>query len=491
MTDAILINPKGFKLINDQTIPFGLLYTASFAIQEYKIAIIDQRVQKDWKKLLIQELKKTPLVAAVTCMTGPMIIDALELTKLVKEHSPTTKTVWGGIHPSLLPEQTIKNDNIDMVIVGEGEYTFHELLNALSGKKDINTIEGLWWKDKEGNIKQNNARREIKKLDEIPLLPYHLIDIEKHYIQIKEGRGNTRSLNVFTSRGCPHKCTYCYNLDFNKAYWRQMGTERAWEEIKHLVDKHKLKNIFILDDNFFVNTKRAKEIAEHIHNEKWDGFTWDVLGAQVSTLQGTDDDYLTYLKKTGCNSMMIGIETGSPRIMKLIKKAITVEQVLDVNKKLNKANIKPYYSFMCGFPSETPEDVAMTLDLLFRVKKENPQANVGTLKPVMIYPGTEIYRQALEQGWNAPKKLEEWADITWGNFKDIEYPWLTRETRKRMVHLYYYTLLLNSDHLYINSKLFYAGVSLLSPIAKWRLQKQNFSLPIESMAINFVQKNFM
>ncbi len=490
MAHAVLINPKGFNLINDQTLPFGLLYTSVFACQEYDIVIIDQRMHKDWKQRLLKELEKQPHVVGFNCMTGPMIIDALEMTKVVKEHS-NAKTLWGGIHPSLLPYQTIQNQYIDMVIVGEGDYAFHDLLKALDKGTPLESIEGLWWKDNQGQIHQNTARREIKKLDEIPLLPYHLVDVEKYYIQLKEGRGNTRSLNVFTSRGCPHKCTYCYNLDFNKAYWRQMSTERSFDEIKYLVEKYNLQNIFILDDNFFVNTQRAKEVATLIDQQHWKNFSWDVLGAQVSTLRTVDQEYLNYIKSTGCNSVMIGIETGSDKMMKLIKKGITVQQVIDVNKKLYQAHIKPYYSFMCGFPGEDLEDIKMSLNLLFKVKKDNPEANVGTMKPVIIFPGTDIYREALEQGWKEPQTLEGWADLTWGNFENIEYPWLTKEQRKMMVHLYYYTLLLNPDHLYINSKIFSFGAKTLLPIAKWRLERMNFTLPIESRAIHFVQEKLM
>ncbi|HLC65157.1 MAG TPA: radical SAM protein [Candidatus Nanoarchaeia archaeon] len=490
MADALLINAKGFKLINDQTLPFGLLYTAGYSLKDFTVKILDQRVDEDFEKHLLQELKQNPMVVGITCMTGPMILDALKISKTAKENS-SALVVWGGIHPTLDPQVTLENPLIDAVVLGEGEITFNELLKAVKAGRTLDGIEGIWYKDKEGNVHKNLPRKEIAKLDDIERPPYELVDMEK-YIQIKGSRGSTRSLNMFTSRGCPHKCIYCYNLHFNKAYWRQMSTPRVMEELKYIVDTYKLKNVFFLDDNFMVNTQRVLDIAKGIKDEFGSrDFTWDILGAQVSTLRKVDMDFLDYLDSTNCQSMMIGIETGSPRIMELIKKGITVQEVIDVNKKLAKTRIRPYYSFMTGFPTETDEDRIASIKLMFQVKEENPKANVGTMKPVMIYPGTDIYLTAQQHGFKPPKKLEEWAAFTWDNYVNLDLPWLDKKTRKRLVHLYYYTLLMNPDHLYINSKLFTIGSRILYPLAKFRLNHQIFALPIESEALHFVQRNFM
>ncbi|MBI4439862.1 B12-binding domain-containing radical SAM protein [Candidatus Woesearchaeota archaeon] len=490
MADALLINAKGFKLINDQTLPFGLLYTAGYSLKDFTIKILDQRVDEDFEKHLLQELKQNPMVVGITCMTGPMILDALRISKAAKENS-SAMVVWGGIHPTLDPEVTLENPLIDAVVLGEGEITFNELLKAVRHGKTLDGIEGIWFKDKGGNIRKNPPRKEITNLDTIERPPYELLDIER-YIQIKDSRGSTRSLNMFTSRGCPHKCIYCYNLHFNKAYWRQMSTNRVNQELKYIVDTYRLKNVFFLDDNFMVNMKRVNDIAAFIKDEfsKKD-FTWDILGAQVSTLKNVSSEELQFLDSTHCQSMMIGIETGSPRMMELIHKGITVEQVIEVNKKLASTNIRPYYSFMTGFPTETDDDRVASIKLMFQVKKENPHANVGTMKPVMIYPGTDIFQTALQHGFKPPKKLEDWAGFTWDNFVNIDYPWLSRKEKKRLVHMYYYTLLLNPDHLYINSRLFTLGSRILYPLAKFRLNHQIFALPIESEAIHFVQRNFM
>ena len=490
MVDAILVNPKGFDLINDQTLPFGLLYTASYAVKDFDIKIIDKRVDNDWEKKLVSCLKENPLAVGITCMTGPMILDALSISKIVHENS-SAKVVWGGIHPSLEPLKTLKNELIDMVIVGEGEITFHELLKSLKKGLLLDNVDGLVYKDKDGLIKENKPRKLIMNLDEIPRLPYNLINMEK-YVQNKEGRGGKRSITFFTSRGCPHKCIYCYNAKFNKSFWRQMSSQKVLDEIKYVIDTYNLKNLFFLDDNFFVNTKRVEEIANGIHEQYGGtGFTWDVLGAQISTLKNMDIDLLRRLYDYGCRSMLIGVEAGNQRMMDLIKKGITIEQILKVNKNLYDSKIKAYYSFMSGFPTETDQDRMDSIKLMLRLKGDNPDCNVGTMKPAIVYPGTDIYEFALQHGFKPPEKLEDWAGVTWGNYTNINLPWIDKNTRKKLVHIYYYTLLSDPDHLYINSRLFKLGAYLMKDIAKYRLRNQNFMFPIESKAIHFVQEHFM
>lgn len=487
MADIVLVNPGGFELINDQTLPFGLLYSSIYAHKEFDIKIIDRRVDKDWKLKLLNELKKDPMVVGLTSMTGPQILDAIEISKLVKSNS-NAKVVWGGIHASLLPEQTIRNKYIDMVVQSEGEITFYELVKALSKNKSLDGIKGLWYK-KEGKIKNNPERELITDLDKLPRLPYHLIDIKK-YFQIKESRENKKSLTIFTSKGCPHRCIYCFNAKFNKSCWRAMSSKRSLKEIKYIVDKFNLKNVFFVDDNFLVDPKRTEEIAKGILKEKLD-ITWDVLGATVITLSRFDKEKIKFFYKSGCRSFLFGIESGSQRLLNYMKKGITIEQILKINKNLNNTGIKAYYSFMSGFPIETKEDIKDTIKLMFKLEKDNKNINRGTIKPVVCFPGTELYNIVLGLGYKPPRKLEEWAQVTCGNYFNLDYHWLSSKRKKMLVHLYYYSLISNRDHLYINSNLFKIGTKILSPMATYRMKNFNFKLPLSSQLLRFVQKHFM
>jgi radical SAM superfamily enzyme YgiQ (UPF0313 family) len=487
MADAVLVNPKGFKLINDQNLPFALLYASAYAQKEFDIKIIDSRVDKDWKIELLKELKKNPKVVALTSMTGPQILDALEISRLAKEKS-SAKVVWGGIHASLLPEQTIQNKYIDIIVQYEGEITFYELLKALSKNTPLSRIKGIWYKE-DGKIKKNPERRFLTNLDEIPPLPYHLLDIKK-YFQIKESYDNRKSLTVLTSRGCPNACTYCFNAKFNKSCWRGMSAERSLEEMNYVIGKFNLRNILFTDDNFFVNPKRVAEIAKGIIREGWD-LTWEVLGATIGTLDRADKDYLELLQKSGCTSLLIGIESGSQKMLDQMKKGITVEQVLRVNKKLSKTRMKALYSFMSGFPHETSKDIMDTINLIFKLEKDNKNIDTGTIKPLVCYPGTRVYDLAVSLGYQPPKKLEDWADVAWCNYLNLDYPWLSAKRKNMLVNLYYYSLLSTPNYIHINSKLFTMGARILRPVVLYRMKHLNFSFPLTAKLMRFIQEHFV
>jgi len=172
-TDVVLVYPKvrlDRPIWEEIRIPLGLLTIATpLDIAGYKVKIIDQRVEKYWKKILLDELKKEPICVGISSMTGPQIKYALEVSKLVKQNS-NIPVVWGGVHPSLLPEQTLKNDFVDIVVQGEGEETFYELVRALKDKSTLNGIKGIWYKE-DGKLKRNPPRPFI----DLNQQPFYLI----------------------------------------------------------------------------------------------------------------------------------------------------------------------------------------------------------------------------------------------------------------------------------------------------------------------------
>ena len=136
MVDIILINPHGTKFVGDFTLPLGLLQSAVYINENYDVKLLDLRVKPDWEKALLDELKKNTHFVGISTITGPNLISALEISKVVKENS-NALVVWGGIHASLLPGETIKNPLVDIVVKGEGEETFNELADAVIHNKPL------------------------------------------------------------------------------------------------------------------------------------------------------------------------------------------------------------------------------------------------------------------------------------------------------------------------------------------------------------------
>lgn len=261
MTDLILFQPTigGDWCVNDPPIPVGLLYASRLCTQDFDLHLIDQRVDKDWKQQVLDDLKKKPLAFATTAMTGPQIHNAIEISKFVKEHADTP-VIWGGIHPTILPGQTLNNPYIDIIVRGEGEETLRELLFALKEKSDLGKVEGISYK-KEGNIVHTEDRTFIKH-GELPDIPYHLIDHTKYTLQ----RYGGQSIMMLTSTGCPHKCTYCYNTALNNS-WRGLPSEKFEHELKRAIELYpNLRHIEIEDDNMFGDIARGKKWSKFSPN---------------------------------------------------------------------------------------------------------------------------------------------------------------------------------------------------------------------------------
>jgi anaerobic magnesium-protoporphyrin IX monomethyl ester cyclase len=178
---VILVYPniiKGWQARPRIAMPMSLLCLATPLMNAgYDAKIIDQRVEPRWESILRQELQKNPLCVGVSSMTGPQLRHALGISKMVKEYG-NAPVVWGGIHPSLLPEQTLKNKNIDIVVQGEGEETFFELIQALDGKQPLHTVKGIWYKEND-QLKSTRMRSFID-INKQPPPPYHLIDLKNY-----------------------------------------------------------------------------------------------------------------------------------------------------------------------------------------------------------------------------------------------------------------------------------------------------------------------
>lgn len=481
MSDIILVQPKlGYvdSFIFKNTLPSALLSISRLIDKEYKVKIIDQRLDKDWKKHLLKELNQNSLCIATSCITGMPIKYALEISKFVKINS-NIPVIWGGKHPTILPEQCLKNKNIDLVVRGEGEITFYELVKALDKNKPLKNIKGISYK-KNRKI-THNSDREFVDLNKLPPLPYHLIDI-KHYLT---KRLNIPSLYMETSRGCPNNCGFCYNKIMNKCKWRALNVENVIRNIKQVVDDFKINNLFFTDDNFFVNLKRAKDIAKGIITEKFD-LIWDLQGGDINYLSKLNNKSLKLLEKSGCSRLTFGVESGSERILNLIDKKISPQQVLDFNKRLSKYEIKANYNFIAGFPTETISDLKKSVNLSLKILKQNKYATISNIVVYTPYPGTNLYPLALKQGLKQPKKLEGWVNY---NTDTVNLPWLSKKRKKLVESLFICSLFIDNKFMELNaSKIIKLIAKIYGPIAKARFKNMFFWFMIEKTAYNLFKE---
>ena len=473
MADIILINPHGTKFVGDYTLPLALLQSSVYINEDYDVKVLDLRVKPNWEKTLLTELKKNPKFVGVSTITGPNLRSALEISKVVKENS-NALVVWGGIHSTLLPGETLRHPLVDLVVKGEGEETFKELADAITQNKPLKDIKGLWYKEN-GKVKANPDRPMVD-LNKLPKIPFDIIDDIEKYVYINTN--GERVMSYMSSRGCPQRCTFCYITGFYKSRWTWFNSERVLDDMEYMVNRFNLGHVYINDDNFLVSIKRSTDIAQGLMDRKID-ISWDVLGAHSGTVIKLTQEDIKTLDKSRCQGFLIGAESGSPRIHKIIQKNITPQMIIDGNKKFIGTGIVPTYTFISGYPTETLEELKMTVNLLFKLWKDNKNIVPGTIKPFIPYPGTPMFDMAIEHGFKPPTTIEGWASTTWDNYLSLDIPWFTEKEKKIREDLYYSTVLMNPDYMFTRNKLFKIATSVLSPIMKMRAKNLNFTLPLE------------
>jgi len=472
---VVLVNPRTIKGIGDSTLPLGLIMAAVNLYQKYRVVIIDQKVEKDWEQRLLILLKERPICVGITALTGKQIEEGLKVSKIVKAHG--IKVVWGGVHASIQSAQTVKHQLIDYVVAGEGEESFAELVYVLASRKQVGMIAGVW--SKEHGF---GGERPIVDLSKLPPTPYHLVDLKKY---IKSGSYG-KAMMLCTSRGCPQRCTFCYNQSFNRSRWRGFPQQRVLDEIKSILKLHPdIKHFEFWDDNFFANPFRAREIAEALKDLR---ITWLAVGAHIREVFNMNADYLSCLRDSGLKEILMSPESGSQKMIDMIKKNFVLEELIVSNKRLGEYGIRPIYSYMSGLPEETDSDIKKTIDLMFRLKKDNPNITIGTCTPTICYPGTPLFKRALELGFKPPDMLEGWSKFYWGNYINLNIPWVDQKRKKMFTWMYYYTVLVNPDYFFINSKAFTFVASLLSPLAKWRLKRLCFRFPFEAQVLRIISR---
>lgn len=477
MADVILFQPSmGFYDGVVKSIPLGLLSISRYLDKEdYKIKIIDQRADKNWENNLKKELKKLPICFGTTSTTGYQIKNALEVSKIVKSESDVP-IIWGGIHPTLLPIQTLKNKNIDVVVKGEGELSFYNLVKNIEKNKSLEDIKGICYKRDNKTIE--NANGPFLDLNKLPQTPYHLVNLND-YSHFSFGK----DISMETSRGCPNKCAFCFEPLVNRRKWRSIKPTKVIETIKLVVDKFKVNNIWFSDDNYFKEIKRANAIAEGIINEGLD-IHWN-CGAHVNSLSRCTNEELLKIEKSGLKWLSMGVESGSQDILNSINKNITPKRVIDLNKKLKNFNeIIPKYNFMTGFVSETDEDLKKTTYLILRLLKDNPNAIIQALYSVTPYPGIEIFNIAVKNGFIPPTDLEGWIDFNpecWIS----NIPWLNKKQIKKLKLLYFSSLFIDNK-ISLHKKLFMLELfkKIYKPIGKYRFKSHSTKFPIELLLLD-------
>jgi radical SAM superfamily enzyme YgiQ (UPF0313 family) len=415
MPSVILFRPAYDRRSRSAPVfPWALLYLASVLRERgVEVHILDEAVTADYGPVLDRLLERArPVAVGVTTMTGDQIRCGLEFARRVRAKSPAA-IVWGGIHPSLLPEQTARHPLVDYAVAGEGEYALAELVDRLAAAKDAGRIPGVYGKN-------GGARRaEFIDLSQLPEIPYDLADVEK-YISARPDLEARRYFEICTSRGCPHHCGFCYIESVHGSRWRALDAAQALEKIRGLAERFNLDCVSFREDNFFVNRGRVEAIARGLI-ENGPRIKW-AASCRINYFDKYDDAFIDLLKSSGCVLLTFGVESGNDRVLEFIRKGIKVEAVVNVARRVQAAGIRGTYHFMGGFPTETADEFIDTCRLIDRLRRLGPDVVVREMSIFAPYPGVGLIPECVSRGHVEPADFEGWIGMDWAN---PQRPWLT------------------------------------------------------------------
>ncbi len=430
---VLLINPDPNIYAAASQVDFGAPM-AILAIGTYlkhnnmDVKVIDGRLYKsDDIFAYIDRCMEGVSVVGLSVMTA-QIKEALKISIYIKRKYKGIKIIWGGVHPTLFPQQTLSNSFVDFVVVGEGEVTCYELLNAISGGSgiiDFSNIDGLGYK-LNGEI-MINKRRSPMFMNEIPAQSFELLDVERYVNVYYPFIGPRRELLVQTSRGCPHRCAFCINYlerDYNQ--WRGRSPKLVLDEVRELKNKYKLNAVSFRDENFFFNKHHAEDIIDGL--DELDIRWFANVRADYFNEKHVSDDLLKKARKAGAGYFGLGAESGVNRILKILCKDITVDQTIFTAKQMNKNDIAISYSFIIGIPGETKQDMMETVKLMKKLKSICRHSIFSGPQILRPYPGGALYDLCINNGYKQPVSLEEWALQERGKFGELSlnnYPWIS------------------------------------------------------------------
>jgi len=431
VNNVILFNPKSARA--KHRIPNSILQVGASIHGKFDYVLVDGNLEKDpWQK--IKKLLDTGdfKYVGMSVMPGPQLRQAIPYVKHIKGQYPDVINIWGGYFAANQYKSVVNSGYVDYVINGPGDDAFPNLLEALEKNEPVGNIQNIIFKKDREIVKTPMA--PLQDQDTLPQLPYEFLN--QHY-PLSRYLGKTflgsRTAAYHSSMGCPFTCSFCAVVPLYNARWKGKSASLVYQDVKYLIDNYGGNAVEFHDNNFFVSEKRTVEFARLIKNEriKWWG------EGRIDTVDKYTDASLELIRDSGCTMIFFGAETSNDELLKQMDKGgtQTTAQMKKFAARMKQFNIIPEYSFVLGFPAETPEKVMAQIDQDIAYIKQIKDINPDTEIIIYVYSpvateGSALYKQVTASGFSFPEKLEDWLDPVWQNFdlrKNPLTPWLTGE----------------------------------------------------------------
>ena len=450
--------------------PLWLLsLAASLRNAGYEPCVIDGALDRNYRETIARNIGDC-VCFGVSLLTGPMIRDAVAMSKLVRQLRPEIPIVYGGWHPSLVSGETLQEDYVDIVVRHQGEQTLVEILDRLAAGKSLDMVQGCWFKS-DGRIHRNPDRPAVS-LSALPAPAYDLIDFDAY-----ERVSGQRKLPYASSTGCPYACNYCTDMVFYNRRFNPYEVERVVSEVAGLVRQHRLTEIALVDSNFLVDVHRAVAIARGFI-ESGVRFHW-TFQASTDLLCRMSDEEVAILAESGVNHIGFGTESAAPEVLLAMNKRHQhVPDIEEAARKCALAGIRISLNLIFGYPGEEARHRRETLRVMSAIgeRYDNVTFSPNVFTP---YPGIPIWPELRARGLKEPASLAEWANIDLGV---TDLPWLRGGEFDELQRGISYFLLDNRINKARRKSRSAAIRMLLAALRKplhWRLRNSCFRWPFE------------
>lgn len=443
----------------------------------FDVVLIDAAIDPEYRAHILRE-SVDALCLGISVLTGPMIRGAIEIATAVKSGIPSLPIIFGGWHPTLLPDETLSEPFVDIVVRGQGEVTLVELCEALLAGRPLDLIPGVSFKSK--GRRTHNSDRRVEPLDALPIPAFDLTDFDAY-----EKLSGARKIGYASSIGCPYACNYCTDMVFYKRRFNALSPERVVSELTHLVTTYRIEEVSLLDSNFPVQLDRALAIARGILASGIK-FRWTFQASTDFLCRMSEEDVIL-LGKSGVSHMGFGTESTSETVLKLMnKRHQRVNEMYETARKAQLAGIRVTFNLIFAYPGETQADRAITFKTMSDIARQFP--NVSFSPNIFTpYPGIPIWPQLREMGVEEPHSLQEWMEMPLGANL---LPWLKGKELARLERLVEY-FLLNSQicrKAGYSSQLRRAVRSIIRLPVRWRLNSNYILFPWELWLAAFSER---
>jgi anaerobic magnesium-protoporphyrin IX monomethyl ester cyclase len=474
--------------------PAPLLHVARLPLQKgHTVKIIQSEKFNNHIKELEKELVDTDILG-VSCLTSPSILEGVEATRLCRMVNRKCLIVWGGYHASLEPEQALQV--ADIVVMGQGEITFDELIYQLEHPldKSLHDINGLAFRHFHGKQERIiiTPPRKFEDINNFPRLPFHLIDVNRN---VRASHFGLKTFKYLSSQGCFHRCEFCVEPAMSGRRWSGLNAKRVVDDIEYLISNYDIDSIQFIDPDFFAVPKRVTEICKELIDRKLNIIWGDAEGRSRQMLKMSDETW-ELMRQSGCKCIFFGAESALDEGLAAAHKDTSVQDNIDLIKKADKFNINITCGTIVGFPYP-----GKTIEELREITKKEYKALLGFMKHVFIrpenkigifcfmpYPKAGFWEACLKLGIERPEKLEDWAKF---NLQNSLVPWIPKDLAKEIEIISDYVQNWTSKR-YLNylagNRLYHSLGYIVYFICKLRWHYNFYKLPLDFYIFKLIMR---